>query len=798
VILLRGFATSREMDCCLRREGIFMGWWLATRESARVSTWVKRFDPVYWTVDFPRPMMASVVSTGPRALRVDAVFYRKDDLAGLIWASEDAVDHPLLKYETSRDYRDCVLKFRWRSSGVKALDAINGPTLTIEGRDAAGVAKSWFVRLWNYAVGTPTDAVVTIDFASVQGGFAFPADAVPVFAGDIDRMFISVVPTAYDKTNAPLTAPQEGWVEVSDIVCDGAGSVLGIGDVQVPQHGLSIATGYDDAYNVTPARLVRNIQRLGYAAAVNHYVGMSHYYRLEANSGAYLASLTGGALNVAAAAWHADFAARTRAAGYGLIVSLSYELFDANCWSDWKQRAANGDAAATGYVPPSTLLSPANAAAMNYLKAVARTFVQIAVAAGHAPRFQVGEPWWWVTLDNRICLYDAAAKTAFGGNPVVINDVRGSLTAAQKALLDQAGALLASSTAALCAAVRADHPTCERLLLPYLPGSLTDDRPEVRRANLPVGWASPAFEVLQLEDYEWVTAGDEGASRRGIAAATARLGYPDAAQHYLSGFVLSATDKAQWRQIDAAAERARARGVAATYIWALPQVLRDGFVHFDPSTGSGGEEAMEAFDDVGFPLSMGREATVTPGFSTAVVTTASGHEQRNADWASGRMKFDVGPGVRSEADVAALIAFFRARRGRAKGFRFRDPTDFSSGGMTGTPGALDQVLGTGDGVRTGFDLVKIYGTGADAEVRRVTRPVAASVLVSVGGVATATGWSLSGGQVVFSTAPAAGAVVRAGFLYDVPVRFAEDVLEVSVGTWRAGDLVSVGLVEVRE
>ncbi len=184
-----------------------MGWWLATRESARVSTWVKRFDPVYWTVDFPRPMMASVVSTGAHSLRVDAVFYRKNDLAGLIWASEDKVDHPLLAYETARDYRDCVLSFRWRSSGVKALDAINGPTLTIEGRDASGVARSWFVRLWNYAVGIPTDAVVTIDFATVQGGFVLPG--VPVFAGDVDRIFVSLVPGDYDTTNAPFAGPVE-------------------------------------------------------------------------------------------------------------------------------------------------------------------------------------------------------------------------------------------------------------------------------------------------------------------------------------------------------------------------------------------------------------------------------------------------------------------------------------------------------------------------------------------------------------------------------------------------------------
>ncbi|MFM9978881.1 MAG: phage tail protein [Sphingomonadaceae bacterium] len=354
-----------------------MGWWLAGAESARVSTFVKRFDPVYWTVDFPRPMMAAVVTTGPHALRVDAVFYRKDDLAGLIWWAEDRVDHPLLRYATSRDFRGCVLSFAWRSAGVQALDAINGPTLTIEGRDAAGAAKSWFVRLWNYAVGDPEDAVVTLDFDALDGGFVLPGEADPVFAGDIDRMFISLVPEGFDNSDAPLAATQEAWVELADMRCDGAGSVLRLGDVQVPPHGAGIATGYDDAYNVTPARLLRNIQRLGYEGAINHYVGMSHYFRLERVGAQYLVSLAGGALNVATAAWHVDFAERARAAGFGLIVSLSYELFDANCWGDWKQRAANGDPAATGYVPPSTLLSPAVAGAMGYLQAVARAIVGI-------------------------------------------------------------------------------------------------------------------------------------------------------------------------------------------------------------------------------------------------------------------------------------------------------------------------------------------------------------------------------------------------------------------------------------
>src|SRR3546814_12369537 len=67
-----------------------------------------------------------------------------------------------------RSFRRCRLRFRWRSSGVKALDAVHGPTLTIEGRDESGAARSWYVRLWNYAQGSGEDAVISLDFRSEE------------------------------------------------------------------------------------------------------------------------------------------------------------------------------------------------------------------------------------------------------------------------------------------------------------------------------------------------------------------------------------------------------------------------------------------------------------------------------------------------------------------------------------------------------------------------------------------------------------------------------------------------------
>jgi uncharacterized protein (TIGR02217 family) len=373
-------------------------------------------------------------------------------------------------------------------------------------------------------------------------------------------------------------------------------------------------------------------------------------------------------------------------------------------------------------------------------------------------------------------------------SPVPIADVNGALSDAQRGTLDAAGAVLASSTAALCAAVKAAAPDAETLLLAYLPTVL--GAPELQRANLPLGWASPAFDVLQLEDYDWVTSGNAGATERGIAAASERLGYApqDAA---LSVGVRAEAGGAR----AVGADRGGGRGGTKArdgrgFVWALPQVLRDGFVWFDQE-----EEKVNAFDDVRFPIALGREASVEPSFSTSVVTTANGAEQRNSEWADARLRFDAGPGIRSEAELQALIGFFRARRGAAIGFRFEDPFDHSSNGMTGAPGAGDQLLGIGDGTRTAFPLVKHYGT----QQRRITRPVPGSVRVSVGGVERVGGWSLAPmGAIRFEAAPPAGAEVHAGFLFDVPVRFAEDRLTFSRATFEAGEVASVPLVEVRE
>lgn len=775
-----------------------MAFWLAARREGQDTDWIQRFDPRFWTVNFPRPMMAALTCPAPDSLRVDATFLREGDLAGVIWDSTDSLDHPLLRYTAQTDYDHCRLTFRWRSGGVIALDAINGPTLTIEGRDTDGNQRSWYVRLWNYAEGSPEDARIALDFSNLAGGFLLPGEGDPVWPGAIDRMFISLVSPSYIAgSNALLAAPAEGWAELSEIRCEGRHAVLEIGDVVVPPHGLAAASGYDDCTNQTPERVIRNARQLGYRGSLLHYAGMSHFMRLVPVGGNLVPAVAGNRLCTPSRAWHAAFFAAAKSAGFSPILSLSYELLADYCPAEWQQRAAGGDPARTGWQPPSALLSPASSAAMTWLQDVAREFAGLLLAADCDVRFQIGEPWWWIMSDGRPCLYDPEAKAAFGGNPVNIADMRAALTKAQKNLLDQAGALLAGSTLALRDAVRnaAGPSPAEILLLAFLPGVLDPAMPEIQRANLPTGWASPAFDRLQLEDYDWLTGGAEALRRSAYAAAAARLGYPENETDYLAGFVLDPADTDLWRAIDAGIDEAGARSAHERFVWALPQICRDGYVRLPPPTD---EDTMLPFDDVPYPLALGRDATIIPEFSTSVSVTASGFERRNSLWADARLRFDVGPGIRSDHELGVLIAFFRARRGAARGFRLRDPSDFSSGGMTAAPSAQDQLVGTGDGLRTDFPLIKHYGEGEAVQQRRITRPRTDTLLVSVDGTATTQFAVLPGGVLRLTTPPAPGKQVRAGYLFDVPVRFAEDRLEISGAAFAAGEVPSVPVIEIRE
>lgn len=209
---------------------------------------------------------------------------------------------------------------------------------------------------------------------------------------------------------------------------------------------------------------------------------------------------------------------------------------------------------------------------------------------------------------------------------------------------------------------------------------------------------------------------------------------------------------------------------------------------------------MDGFHEVRFPLRLALATSGGPVRRTDIVRLSNGLEHRNARWQSARRAYDAGSGVRSIDDLYVLVAFFEARMGQLHGFRFRDPLDAKSCQPGGVISPVDQVLGEGDGERRDFQLRKTYADAGGGAERTIAKPEAGSVVVAVDGVpldAAAFALDATTGIVTLTGAPAPDAVVSAGFAFDVPVRFDVDRLDISLTAFKAGQVPSVPLVEIR-
>jgi uncharacterized protein (TIGR02217 family) len=208
-----------------------------------------------------------------------------------------------------------------------------------------------------------------------------------------------------------------------------------------------------------------------------------------------------------------------------------------------------------------------------------------------------------------------------------------------------------------------------------------------------------------------------------------------------------------------------------------------------------------AFHEIRFPASLSFGSIGGPERRTEIVTLTNGFEERNTPWAHSRRRYDAGLGMRSLDDLGALIAFFEARRGQLHAFRWKDWADYKSCAASRKPSPTDQKIGTGNGKRLTWSLIKTYQSGNESYDRLIAKPVSGTVLVALAGdpkVETVEySVDLATGEITFPVAPAVGVAVTAGFEFDVPVRFDTDRIQTSVESFNAGEVPTVPIIEVR-
>jgi len=198
-----------------------------------------------------------------------------------------------------------------------------------------------------------------------------------------------------------------------------------------------------------------------------------------------------------------------------------------------------------------------------------------------------------------------------------------------------------------------------------------------------------------------------------------------------------------------------------------------------------------AFHDIQFPPEISYGAQGGPEFSTSVITVKSGQESRNQNWSESRIKWDVSTAIKNQTDLEELIAFFRARKGRAHAFRFKDWSDYT---------ATTQIIGTGNGVATTFQLSKTYNDTLIQTTRVITRPVANTTRIFLNNVEQLSGWTVNTttGIVTFTAPVGNTVVVKASFQFDIPARFDTDSLRINIQNFNGYIGESINIVEIRE
>ena len=188
------------------------------------------------------------------------------------------------------------------------------------------------------------------------------------------------------------------------------------------------------------------------------------------------------------------------------------------------------------------------------------------------------------------------------------------------------------------------------------------------------------------------------------------------------------------------------------------------------------------FHEIQFPTDISYGSIGGPEFSTEVIITASGLERRNQNWEYERERWNVGYGINTVAKLTALIRFFRARKGRAIGFRFKNHDDYTA---TGEP--LQAITSTSVG--DDYQFVKRYTDAGGTYIKKITKLVSTTVTVYEDSITLteSVDYTLdyATGILTLLNPSATTGTLTADFEFDLPVRFDSDYLPRNFETFEA-------------
>ena len=196
-----------------------------------------------------------------------------------------------------------------------------------------------------------------------------------------------------------------------------------------------------------------------------------------------------------------------------------------------------------------------------------------------------------------------------------------------------------------------------------------------------------------------------------------------------------------------------------------------------------------SFLEIRFPESIAFNSSSILEFNTTIIKSKNGYEQRNINWNTNKMKFNIINGIKTKAELDEVITFFRNVRGAGYGFRFKDWTDYQ---------VENQYIGVGNGKTKEFQLIKAYRVSDNiVYYRKITKPVISTVRVFINDIESKDfNINLTTGLITLNTVPEIDSIIKANFEFDVPVRFENDIMEITMNSINSGNIKDITLIEI--
>lgn len=230
---------------------------------------------------------------------------------------------------------------------------------------------------------------------------------------------------------------------------------------------------------------------------------------------------------------------------------------------------------------------------------------------------------------------------------------------------------------------------------------------------------------------------------------------------------------------------------------------------------------MVDFLEVRLPDDVEKGASTSLRVAVAKFRAASGFVKRNAIWDGPLRRFDISyglqprnapePSIDPEDGFERILDFYHVMLGDATGFRFHDWSDDEVGDFSAVTLTADNTgfIADADGVATTFRLIKrrtVAATNRDRLIHKITLDDIGEPLVRLAADLVELTWVAGApGAGEFSADANTGIVttgdiftteeLRGAFLFDVPVHFDTDMLQVQIELADTGSIPPIMLEE---